>query len=320
MSAPLPPSAPPAPVAPVAVINPAVAPQPSGSWTIQLARLVGWELFLAWRRRGMVITLAVALLTLYALTELFLWLSWLSATDSRAQSAFAQLLAFPSSTSFAGEFYNEIGTPLLIVLAGALIGSEYAYGTHRLSLARGVARGQLLAAQVLALAVLALVSSAAMLLLGSILGFISALAIGGGQAISVGGLGELGVFWLAVALNAFAYGLIALWIGTIGRSVAGAIAGPLIYIFVEVVATGILSIFRYTPNPDALTRLIAAIPDYLLGNNTGELIQLSGQSPYRLLDYSGHLGVAHALVMVTLYCVVFIASAYFIFRSRDVRE
>ena len=124
----------------------------------------------------------------------------------------------------------------------------------------------------------------------------------------------------AIALNTFAYALIAVWIGTLGRSVAAAIAGPLVYIFIELVATEILSYLRYAPNPDAVTQFLSAIPDYLLGSNTSELIQLSGHSPYPLLADSGHLGWTHALIVVAVYCALLIVSAYLVFRGRDVRE
>jgi ABC-2 type transport system permease protein len=317
MSVPIPPAA---PVAAPPIAGPVAAPQASGGPIAQLTRLVGWVLFLAWRRRGMVITLMALLLAGYLVTQLFLWLSWASFSEINAQQPFAEALSFPLAASFAGGVYKVIGTLLLIVLAGALIGSEYAYGTHRLSLARGVGRGQFLTAQVIALAILALISSAALILIGALLGVIGGLITGGGEAISAAGIGELMVFWLAVALNAFAYAVVALWIGTIGRSVAGAIAGPLIYVFVEFVVAGVLSVFQNAVNPDALTRLLAAIPDYMLGPNAEELVQLSGQTPYKLLFYSGHVGETHALVMVALYCALFIGSAYFIFRLRDVRE
>ncbi len=309
----------PAPVPPPSV--PAPAPRPYGGWATQMARLVGWELFLAWRRRGMVITLSALLLAGYALVELFVWLAWVNTSQAGGeQSQIAKLLVFPGAISLSGQYFNELGTLLLIVLAGALVGSEYSYGTHRLSLARGVGRGQLLMAQVIALAILALVASGATLLLGTVSGGFGGLGIDGSSALSVAGLGELLGFWLAIALNAFAYALVALWIGTLGRSVAAAIAGPLVYIFVELVASNLLSIFRYAPNPDAVTQFMSAIPDYLLGNNTSEVIQLSGQSPYSLLDYAGHLGWAHALAVITVYCALFIVSAYLVFRSRDVRE
>jgi len=305
----------------IPVSIPAPAPGPTGDWATQLARLVRWELFLAWRRRGMIITLSALLVAGYAIVELFTWLTWASLERySEVQGQIASLLAFPTSIAMSGQYFDEVGTLLLIVLAGALIGSEYGYGTHRLSLTRGVGRGQLLAAQAITLAILALIASGVTLLLGCVAGALGSLALGSGEALSVAGVGELLGFWLAVALNAFVYALIALWMGTLGRSVAAAIAGPLVYLFVEVVATTLLRIFQYAPNPDALTRFISAIPDYLLGSNTSEVVQLSGQSPYLLLEHAGRLGWTHSLVVVVVYCALFIVSAYLIFRGRDVRE
>ncbi len=316
MSLPTPPAAP----ADIVLVS-APVPQPSGGWAEQLTRLVRWELFLAWRRRGMVITLGSLLFAGYALVQLFLWLSWMGLSQYPVQQhAITQFLSFPMSFSLSGEYFSEVGTLLLIVLAGALIGSEYSYGTHRLSLTRGVGRGQLLIAQVIALAILALVASGVMLLLGSVVGAFGGMALGESLTLSLMGLGELLGFWLAVALNAFAYSLIALWIGALARSVAAAIAGPLVYIFVEVVATGLLSVFRFTPNPDELSQFISKIPDYLLGSNTAEVIQLSGQSPYTLLTRTGQLGWTHALVVIAVYCALFIISAYMIFRGRDIQE
>jgi len=318
MSFPVPPDAPTHAV-PANASTP--APQPSGSWAAQLARLVRWELFLAWRRRGMVITLSALLLAGYVIVQLYLWITWATLDQYlQQQLQIIRLLEFPLSTSLSGQYFNQLGTLLLIVLAGALIGSEYSYGTHRLSLARGVGRGQLLLAQVIAIAILALVASGVTLLLGSVVGAFGGMALGGSTALSAAGLGELVGFWLATALNAFAYALIALWIGTLGRSVAAAIAGPLIYIFLELVATGLFTIFREAPNPSALIKFISAIPDYLLGSNTSEVIQLSGQSPYALIDHAGQLGWTHAIIVIAVYCALFITSAYLIFRGRDIRE
>ena len=73
MTLPVPPAA---PLSAVPVSAPAPAPRAVGGWATQLARLVRWELYLAWRRRGMIITLSALLLAGYALVESFMWLSW----------------------------------------------------------------------------------------------------------------------------------------------------------------------------------------------------------------------------------------------------
>src|SRR6185312_1565137 len=91
--------------------------------------------------------------------------------------------------------------------------------------------------------------------------------------------GELTVYWLALALNIFAYGLIALWIRTLSRSVAGASAGPLVFIFVEVGAGEIRPAIAAVTRPNTLVNLIAHLPAYLLGVNVGALISLAGDGP-----------------------------------------
>lgn len=308
----------PAPLAPAL----APAPQPSGGWATQLARLTGWELFLAWRRRGMVITLSVLLLIVYIICVLFVGFLWLedSAVNGAGQSVYTSDLVYPGSISFAGGVFTDVGVLLLMVLVGALIGSDYAYGVHRLSLARGVGRGQLLAAQIIALALLALISSAVMLLLGALVGGVGSLMIGFGSAVTLAGVGELIIYWLAVALNAFVYSLIGLCVGTLGRSVAAAIAGPLVYIFVEFIATETLTLLLYIIRPSLLRNLVAGIPGYLLGFNTSAVMQLSLKAPYQLASSSDQIGWLHALLVILFYCAAMIIVTYTFFRSRDVRE
>lgn len=320
MSAPFPPVATvstlPAPAA-----GPVPAPRPQGGWFTQTARLTVWELFLAWRRRAMVITLAALSLAGYLLVNLVIWISWLATSQyPDQQRAVEQTLTFPLAVGVASQYFTGVGTLALIVLAGALVGSEYSYGTHRLSLARGVGRGQLIAAQVIAIALLAFIASAIILALGIVEGAVASAMLGSGQALSISGLGELGGLWIVISLNAFAYSLIAMWLGTLGRSVAAAIAGPLVYIFVEAVATDILSIYKLVPNPDTVTIFISHIPDYLLGYNMTALISLSARAPYGLANPQPQLGWLHALVVIAVYCVLFIGSSYLVFRLRDARE
>ena len=86
MMTPLPPTAAPVSSGPVG----APAPKATGGWATQLARLVGWELFLAWRRRGMVITLSALLFAGYVIVVLFQWLTWVGLSDyPEAQSQIA---------------------------------------------------------------------------------------------------------------------------------------------------------------------------------------------------------------------------------------
>jgi ABC-type transport system involved in multi-copper enzyme maturation permease subunit len=309
---------------PTFIAEPA-APTSDGNWLTEFARLVGWELFLAWRRRAMMITLTCLLLVGYLLIVLVQYGVYFSDTsNSRSALYQAQALTFPGALSVGAGVISYLGVLLFVVLAGALIGSEYSYSTLRLSLARGVGRGRLLAAQIVALAILALLLAALALILSALVGLLG-LAFGLPQAagaLSAELLGEIVIYWLALAFNVFAYALISVWIGTLSRSVAGAIAGPLVFIVVEVVTTDILTgIGIGAASLDSpLINFIARIPDYVMGVNTSALITWAGDGPYPFTSGGASVGVAHALIVSLVYCALFIVISYLALRNRDILE
>lgn len=309
-------------IAPASVAEP-TAPTPGGSWLREFARLVRWELFLAWRRRAMMITLGSLLLVGYLLIVLFQYAVFItSGVDGQASGAQGENLTFPGALSVGGGYVSYVGVVLFVVLAGALIGSEYSYSTLRLSLARGVGRGRLLAAQVVALALMALGLTALMLILSGLIGLLGT-ATGFSQTnttLSAALVGELIAYWLALAFNIFAYALIALWIGTLSRSVAGAIAGPLVFIVVEVVASEILTGIAVVSERSTLINIVAHIPQYLLGANVGALITLTGDDPYALTSGQAAVSLPHALVVSAVYCALFIGISYLALAHRDIVE
>jgi hypothetical protein len=82
---------------PTFIAEPA-APTSDGNWLTEFARLVGWELFLAWRRRAMMITLTCLLLVGYLLIVLVQYGVYFSDTsDSRSATYQAQALTFPGA-------------------------------------------------------------------------------------------------------------------------------------------------------------------------------------------------------------------------------
>lgn len=301
-----------------------VAPTPGGSWLTEFARLVGWEIFLARRRRAMMITLGSLLLVGYALTVLFQFGVYVSYADTGSvPNALETSLTFPGALSVGGGYVSYVGVLLFVVLAGALIGSEYSYSTLRLSLARGVGRGRLLAAQVVALALLTLGLTALLLILSGLVGLLGSAAGISQSPLNVNGvalLGEIIAYWLALTLNIFAYTLIALWIGTLSKSVAGAIAGPLVFIVVEVVAGNILSGIAIGAEPGSLLSAIGRLPEYLLGINTSALVTWAGDGPYPLTTGPAPVSLPHALIVACVYCALFILISYLALRNRDIVE
>lgn len=311
-------------IAQTSVTTHADAPAPNGSWFAQLARLVRWELFLAWRRRAMMITLSSLLLLGYLLVVLIEYAIYYSSSahDGMPGPMMGQALAFPGALGVGGAYIADGGVLLFVVLAGALIGSEYSYSTLRLSLARGVGRGQLLAAQIITLAILSLALTALALGISALTGGLGSL-MGLSPATSAPAAdvaGEVVVYWLALTYNIFAYALVSVWIGTLTRSVAGAIAGPLVFIVVEVVTTDILAALGGGPVDSPLLNALANIPNYLMGVNTSALVTWAGAKPYAFTSGSAPVGVWHALVVSLTYCVLFIVISYLALRNRDVVE
>ncbi|HEU5368911.1 MAG TPA: hypothetical protein VFU69_10620, partial [Ktedonobacterales bacterium] len=204
-------------------------------------------------------------------------------------------------------------------------------GTQRLALSRGASRAQVLAGQVGALALLALVVSAGMLLLGALLGFVLGPALGASiPAIPAEGLLQLLGFWMAIALQLFAYALIALLLGTLGRSTAAGIAGSLGYLIVEVIVSSILTTIALEvsfsdPN---FSNALGHVQAFFLGPNLSATLSGVNQAP---LDLGGQnsssvtsalaiyvIPPLQGLAVSLLYCILLGGLSYWVLRRRDV--
>lgn len=249
--------------------------------------------------------------------------------DQQTQSIdqeLAQTLTFPDILTTVGGYTTFLGTILLCILAGAVIGNEYSFGTQRLALSRGVSRAQLIAAQVAALALLALIVSGAMLLLGTLFGVTLGPMVGGViPNIPLAGWGQLLLYWLVVALNLLAYALIALLFGTLGRSTAVGIAGSLGYIIFESIVAPILAAVAYGYRGDDTGTTAEVAHHALLGPNLSALINGVTQSPLNLGGSSSgsDLGISpipagQGLFISLLYCVALVGLSYWLVRARDV--
>lgn len=244
-------------------------------------------------------------------------------------SSIRATLTFPSSVQFAGGYTAFMGVILLAILAGAVIGGEFGFGTVRLALSRGVGRAQLLTAQVVALALLSLGISLVMVLLGIIAGFtigpllgatVAALPSGGGLALVT--------YWLAVSLHLFAFAAIAFLLATLARSTAAGIAVPLGYYIFEVIATGILSALSFAIHGN-VGDFLGHVPDWFLGQN---LSVVAAKTFAPLQPASGGIqsggggptgptfDLTHGLLVSLAYCVVLIGATYFIMRRRDITD
>src|SRR5581483_2036827 len=122
-------------------------------------------------RRTMSKVLIGLLVGAYALLVLGLLLLYALAVSNNANaSSIRDTLTFPTSLVISGAVVRYLAPLFAAILTGALVGGEYAFGTHRLSLARGNSRAQVLGGQILAMAFIALIVSLLMLALALLVG------------------------------------------------------------------------------------------------------------------------------------------------------
>ncbi len=311
------------------------APRAEGSILTHTWRLVFWELFLA-RRRAMSKVLAGFLLGGYALVivvTLLVYTSNAAAGQASTISELQQSVTFPGSISQMNSYVGFMGLLLSVILTGALIGGEYSYSTQRLAFSRGVGRGQMLAVQVSAVAIIALVTTAVMFVLAAIVGFTIGPAIGGTPtALSSSGFVGLLLVWLVTSATIFMYSLIAFFFATLGRSVAAGIGFGLGFWLFEVIVTGILtaieiSLVGFQAYADGVRDWVGHITDWFVSTNTAALSSAANAQFMPSASSAVTTGVltvvpsvAHAVVVLVVYAALLIGLSYLLLRTRDVTD
>jgi ABC-type transport system involved in multi-copper enzyme maturation permease subunit len=303
--------------------NPAAQTATARNWLLETWRLTIFNLYLAWRRIMSKVLLGL-FCGAYVLVLVIVLLIYAGTVASHADGADAirDLVTFPTSLIIPGYVIRMIGPLLICILAGTLIGSEYGFGTYRLSLSRGMSRAQVLAAQVATLALLALLVAGGLLLLGTLVGVTLGPLLGSDLLIPdlLGAL-QIVLFWLALSLNLFVYMLVAHLFATVGRSAVAGVGGALGLILVELVVTIVLSavaLFVATRNP-AAGQALATATTLLPGNSLGALVQYAGQAPIQLTSGTSE-SLVQALLVPLIYCALLITGSYLLFRLRDVTD
>jgi ABC-type transport system involved in multi-copper enzyme maturation permease subunit len=310
-----------------------------GDWLFLTLRLIRWDLFQVWRRTMTKVLLGI-LLGLYAIVQGLVLLAY--AANANASRALADgirsWVTFPLTVTVALEYTGFVGVVLLCLLAGALVGNEYGFGTQALALARGVGRGQALVAQVVALALLAAGTVGGMTLLAVAIGLTAGPALGATLVpLSAAGVLQLVAYWGAISLRLFVYSLIALFFATLGRSAAAGIGGALGFVAVEVVGllvlTGIIdyqrgiALLQHTPSP-AFVNLLDGVRLVFLKTSADALVGAAQHGPLNLILFSlpsqaqerliPSPSAVHALVMIVLWCGGLIGLSYLLVHTRDV--
>jgi ABC-type transport system involved in multi-copper enzyme maturation permease subunit len=232
----------------------------------------------------------------------------------------AQFLNIPGVWNLEGRFVIQVLAVLGIILAGALVGGEYSLGTVRLMFTRGPTRLQFLFAKIVVLAIYVVPTILFLMLLGTVIGGLMAQLAGIGTGLSfftADRIGHLVLFLLLGMLYWFAYMLMALFFGTVGRSTVAGIVGPLVWLAIEPLLGNIIAVLTGNLS-GGLADFLKAIPDYFLGNNLTSLLHNQGN----VLSFTnpGSYTDGHALLVVAVYLIVFVGVAGFLTVRRDVTQ
>lgn len=247
--------------------------------------------------------------------------------SSAAQSAQARLealqtasepLRLPNSLGMIEQLAIPPGAFLLITLVGSMVGGEFSIGTMRLMFTRGPTRTQFLFAKLGATIVCIVIGVLVMFITGVLASQLLNLASGIGQELNfftAGWLVHTILFVLVAMLNWLMYAAIAIFFGTLGRSIVAGIVGALSWFFAEAIVQGVLSLAGFF-NRGPFGDFLRAIPDYFIGNNIGALAQNQGQ--YIFEGRGSSLSDLHALIVLALYFSAFIGLAWWVIKRRDV--
>jgi len=230
-------------------------------------------------------------------------------------------LHLPDSLFIAISITMIVGTILLVILAGTIVGGEYSGGTVRLVLTRGPTRTQFLLSKLDALLLCVVLSFIMMVLTGLVVGTLLTLPSGIATSLDFlqhGGWVHVLLYPLVALFGLFVCTLLALFLATLGRATAVGVAGVLIWFVLESVLSGVLNLLA----PSPIGNFLKAVPDYFISNNISTL--LHNQTHYFTSDpyFTGNPPLAgsnlHALLVLLGYVVVFVALSLWVSIRRDI--
>lgn len=227
-------------------------------------------------------------------------------------------LRVPDSLGTAMQVINFIGTILVLVMVGTIVGGEYGMGTVRLMFTRGPTRTQFLLSKIGASLVCIIIGVLLMLAIGVLEGALLNLVSGIGVSFSfLSGTWILHMFLYVLIgmLGLFMYAMAALFLATLGQTTVAGVAGGLAIWVAEFILAQVLSLVGFLYK-GPLGDFLKAIPDYFIGNNVSAL--LGNQAHYVFGDQGAQLSDLHAILVLVAYLVLFIGLSIWLNRRRDI--
>ena len=230
-------------------------------------------------------------------------------------------LHLPDSLFISISITMILGTILLVILAGTIVGGEYSGGTVRLVLTRGPTRIQFLLSKIGTLLLCVVLGFVMMVLTG--LGVGALLTLPSGLATSLdflqhGGWLHALLYPLIALFGLFVYTMLALFLATLGRATVAGVAGTLVWFVLESVLSGVLNLLP----PGSVANFLKAVPDYFISNNISLLLHSQTNyfisDPYFAVNAPSTSASLHALLVLLIYLVIFIILPLWVSIRRDI--
>lgn len=209
----------------------------------------------------------------------------------------------------SGMITRVVEGALLLFAAARLVGTEYSAGTIRVVLARGVGRVRLLAAKLAALTAFGLVVTAGFLVLGAAFGAVMIGTMGGNPMHVVSILPgsewrDVGIHLLAILVSAAVCVVIGTAAAAVGRSLPFAMIAVVLYFPLDNIVAGSrdYNVYQLGPNLNVLSETLGHMRESLFTR------------PAQPVD------ATHSVVLIAVYCTVFLLVAFLPTWRRDVTE
>jgi ABC-type transport system involved in multi-copper enzyme maturation permease subunit len=219
------------------------------------------------------------------------------------------------------QIIDTVGLALIIILAGTIVGGEYAVGTIRLMFTRGPTRTQFIVAKLGAILTSALSVTIVLTLLGILLGAAINLVFGINMDMHF-----FNATWLLHALlylsltvlNLFSYAAIATCLSTLGCTTVAGVAGALIWWVMENILSSIFYLLSMAFSPGFAVNFLKSIPDYFISNNLYALQQNQYQYLFPDNTQPSQISDEHAIFVVFVYLIVLIGITWWVNEKRDI--
>lgn len=224
-------------------------------------------------------------------------------------------MRFPTGFGFLQIMEAQSALYLVIVLVSLLVGSEYGWGTLRLALARGPSRTQFMLAKLIAAMLTIVIGTAAFLVVGAALMILGDLTIGAFDPVFPDRFWlDLFLDWLRTTAVLMIYVAIAFAAASLLRSGGAGIGVGLAFVVVEQIVMNLFIGFGGTLGKVAQyfpTRLTESV---LYTSRLTVWIDVEGGQPP---PGGTWLDPWPAAGLLTLYFVVLIGGAIWVFNKRD---